>query len=658
MWQNPAHSRAAGLYRLPTGAKICTADIVETGSHHHIGLAQFKDIDAASHDREGLQQDLQGIAGAVALGGAGDIDRDDQFGAHLAGVSDRYRRDQSTIHIVAAGNAHWLKQGRHGTGGAHCGSCVPALEQYALASTQVSGHNAQRKLHLLNQAAIDLAIDIARQRLTAQQTPAEKRQGPVGKSGFIHGFGQALQLGSILAAGIKGSHQTAGRGTGDQVGANARLLQNLDHTDMGEPARRPPAQGQAYLWQPLLGAGLRLSIGLTSSLSGCIGQAGTTLQQQGKHANKHHNQPFDIENDSYLLYHRVKFSSKTMFLRAIFLLAALGLACASVGAQPSVINIYSARHYPSDELLYSNFSKASGIKINRVDADDAGIIARLKAEGKASNADVVLLVDASRLWRGEIDGLFQPVSSRLLDATIPDQFRAKPNAEGRSAWFGFSTRARLIVYDKRQLKAEDVDSYEKLGQAKIKGKLCIRSGSHPYNLSLFGAMTEHLGPQKTEAWLKALVDNMARSPKGGDTDQIRAVGAGECGVAISNSYYLARMMRSGKPEDQALMGRIGVVFPNQSSWGTHINIAGGAVAKNARNVAGAIKFLEYLASAEAQEHFANGNNEWPVARGVRLHNPALQAMAGDQFKSDNTPVSVIGGNQIRVQQMLDRVGFR
>jgi iron(III) transport system substrate-binding protein len=171
-------------------------------------------------------------------------------------------------------------------------------------------------------------------------------------------------------------------------------------------------------------------------------------------------------------------------------------------------------------------------------------------------------------------------------------------------------------------------------------------------------MVEHIGPQKTEAWLKGLVDNMARAPKGGDTDQIKAVATGECGVALTNTYYLARLMRSAKPEDQAVAARVGVVFPNQTSWGTHLNIAGGAVARHAKNAAAAVKFLEYLASPEAQNHFANGNNEWPAAVGVSFDNPALKAITGGSFKSELVPISRVGMNQVAVQQMLDRVGFR
>ena len=345
-------------------------------------------------------------------------------------------------------------------------------------------------------------------------------------------------------------------------------------------------------------------------------------------------------------------------------LACLALATAAffgavgnVNAQEQVVNLYSARHYQTDEALYTNFTKATGIKVNRVDADDAGILARLKAEGTASPADVILLVDAARLWKGDVEGLFKPIKSAALEAAIPAKLRAKETAEG-TTWFGFSTRARVVVYDKLKVKKADVDTYEELADPKNKGLLCTRSGAHPYNLSLFGAVTEHLGEAKAEQWLKGLVANMARDPKGGDTDQIKAVASGECGIALTNTYYLARIMRSSTPEDKAVADRVGVVFPNQDSWGTHVNIAGAAVAKNAKNTANAIKFMEYMASAEAQNYFANGNNEWPAVSSVKVSNPALQAMTGGSFKSETIPISAVGGNQLKVQQMLDRVGYK
>ncbi len=348
---------------------------------------------------------------------------------------------------------------------------------------------------------------------------------------------------------------------------------------------------------------------------------------------------------------------KAPILACLTVAAALFGALGTARAQEQIVNLYSARHYQTDEALYSNFTKATGIKVNRVDADDAGILARLKAEGSASPADLILLVDAARLWKGDSDGLFLPIKSSVLEAAIPAQLRARATLEG-TTWFGFSTRARVIVYDKLKVKQADVDTYEELADPKNKGLLCTRSGSHPYNLSLFGAVTEHIGEAKAEEWLKGMVANMARSPKGGDTDQIKGVASGECGIAITNTYYLARLMRSTAPEDKAIMDKIGVVFPNQRSWGTHVNIAGAAVAKNAKNHANAVKFMEYMASPEAQNYFANGNNEWPAVASVKISNPALQAMTGGDFKAETLPISAIGNNQIKVQQMLDRVGYK
>ncbi|WP_298824811.1 extracellular solute-binding protein [uncultured Piscinibacter sp.] len=333
-------------------------------------------------------------------------------------------------------------------------------------------------------------------------------------------------------------------------------------------------------------------------------------------------------------------------------LATLPLAAA---AQEKVLNLYSARHYQTDEALYTNFTQATGIKINRVDADDAGILARLKSEGAASPADVILLVDASRLWRAESDGLFQPLKSAVLEQRIPATLRGADAGQG-SQWFGLSTRGRVIVYNKASISKDDVDTYEELGDPKNKGKVCTRSGSHPYNLSLFGAVMQHLGEPATESWLKGMVANMARAPKGGDTDQIKAVASGECQIAITNTYYLARMMRSSNPADRAVVEEVGVVFPNQSSWGTHVNIAGAGMAKNAPHREAARQFIEYLASDQAQAYFADGNNEWPVVVSAKTTNPALDALG--KFKAETIPVSVTGMNQVKVQQMLDRVGYK
>ncbi|WP_034292295.1 Fe(3+) ABC transporter substrate-binding protein [Herbaspirillum sp. RV1423] len=344
-----------------------------------------------------------------------------------------------------------------------------------------------------------------------------------------------------------------------------------------------------------------------------------------------------------------------MFLRTFVAGVVLATTSVGVSAQEKVINLYSARHYQTDEALYDNFTKATGVRINRVDADDAGILARLKSEGAASPADVILLVDAARLWRGENEGLFQPVKSAVLESRIPANLRGKDDGRG-SQWFGFSTRARVIVYNKQNVKPEDVDTYEALADPKNKGKLCTRSGSHPYNVSLFGALYEHVGEAKTEAILKGMVANMARSPVGGDTDQIKAVASGECGVAISNSYYVARLMKSTKPEDIAVVSKVGVVWPNQKTYGAHVNIAGAGVAKNAPHKADAVKFLEYLSGDDAQRYFAEGNNEWPAVKSVKTGNAALDTLG--PFKAEVIDVAATGRNQQKVLQMLDRAGYK
>ncbi len=342
-----------------------------------------------------------------------------------------------------------------------------------------------------------------------------------------------------------------------------------------------------------------------------------------------------------------------------FLLSAMALsAVATTGmAQDKVLNIYSARHYQSDEVMYDTFTRTTGIKINRVDADDAGVVARLRAEGAASPADVVLMVDAARMAAADAQGLFQPIKSAKLDAAIPANLRANATPDGVT-WTGFSTRARVIVYDPKRIQPQDVQTYEQLADPKLKGLLCTRSGSHPYNLSLFATVVERLGDQRGEAWLKGLVNNMARAPKGGDTDQVRAVAAGECAVAISNSYYLARLIKSGKAEDRAVMEKVRVIHPNQATTGTHMNIAGAAVARHAKNRDNAILFLEFLSSPFAQDYFANGNNEYPTAKGVKVDNPALKSIGGDNFKQDTIALGVVAKNLTKIQQMLDRVGFK
>ncbi|MBC7454921.1 MAG: Fe(3+) ABC transporter substrate-binding protein [Massilia sp.] len=318
-------------------------------------------------------------------------------------------------------------------------------------------------------------------------------------------------------------------------------------------------------------------------------------------------------------------------------------------AQEKVLNLYSARHYQTDDALYANFTKQTGIKINRIDAGENELLERLRNEGVHSPADVFLTVDAARLGKAEELGLFAPVKSSFLTQRIPAQLRT-------DTWFAFSTRARVIVANKASVNPADVQSYEDLANPKLKGKVCVRSGGHPYNLSLGAALLTHLGEQKTEVWAKGLVANFARAPKGGDTDQIKAVAAGECGVALANSYYVARMLRSEKPEDKKTMEAVTVIWPNQQTTGAHINISGGGMLKNAPNKDSAVKFLEYLASDQAQVYFADGNNEWPVVASVKTNNPALQAM-GD-FKADTVKVGALAAKQAEVQKIYDRAGWR
>lgn len=325
--------------------------------------------------------------------------------------------------------------------------------------------------------------------------------------------------------------------------------------------------------------------------------------------------------------------------------------CGCAFAQPNVLNLYSSRHYQTDEALYANFTKTTGIKVNRIEAGEDPLIERIRNEGASSPADVLITVDAGRLWRAEQLGLFQPVQSKILEARLPAHMRADSNL-----WFGFSTRARVIIYNKTLVNAEDVQNYEDLANPKLKGKVCTRSGSHVYNLSLMSALIEHWGEAKAEGWARAVVANFARAPKGGDTDQIKSVGSGECAVALANTYYYVRLAASDKPEDRKLMQNIALVWPNQKSFGTHLNVSGAGVLKNAPHKAAAIRYLEYLVSDAAQTYFASGNNEWPAVASAPLNNRGLEALG--KFKADTLNVSALGKNQPAAQRIFDRAGFR
>lgn len=341
-------------------------------------------------------------------------------------------------------------------------------------------------------------------------------------------------------------------------------------------------------------------------------------------------------------------------LVAVAALASALLALPAAAAEP-VLNLYSARHYQTDEALYADFTKKTGIRINRIEAGDEALLERLRNEGRNSPADVLLLVDAARLWRAQIDGLFQPVRSKELESRIPAHLRGKDDGKG-SEWFAFSTRARVIVYNKATVKPELVRDYEDLAQPALKGKVCTRSGTHPYMLSLIGAMSEHLGEARAEQWARGVVANFARSPRGGDTDQIKAVASGECGVGLTNTYYLVRMMRSEAPADRDAVSKIGLVWPNQQGVGAHVNVSGGGVMRNAPNREAAVRFLEYLASDSAQSYLADGNNEWPVVPTATIRNPTLESLG--RFKADTLPIASVGRAQITAAKIIDRVGWR
>ncbi len=347
-----------------------------------------------------------------------------------------------------------------------------------------------------------------------------------------------------------------------------------------------------------------------------------------------------------------------MILRPRAVLVAAVSAVVLAGLSPAqaqeVLNLYSSRHYQTDEALYAGFTESTGIEINRIEGEGDALIERIKSEGQNSPADVFLTVDVGRIWRAEEAGLFQPVESEALNKAVPENLR---HPDG--LWYGFSARARLIYYDKSSIQPGEIKSYEDLADPKWKGKVCIRSSSNVYNQSLLSSLIAAHGEEAAQKWAQDVVDNFARKPVGGDTDQLRGIGAGECDIAVANSYYFVRLMVEPSDKDKGLADKIGWVFPNQegpnkAGRGTHVNISAAGVLKHAPHKEAAVKFLEYLASPEAQRYFADGNNEYPVVPGVEP-NEALKAL-GD-FKVDPVNVSVYGQNQAKAQMIFDSVGW-
>ena len=332
-------------------------------------------------------------------------------------------------------------------------------------------------------------------------------------------------------------------------------------------------------------------------------------------------------------------------------LVAAGVLSALSGlALAEEVNLYSSRHYQTDEALYENFTKQTGIKINRIDGKGDALIERIRSEGANSPADILITVDVGRLWRADQAGLFQSVRSKLLEQRVPAELR---HPDGH--WFGFSSRARLIFTNKDAVKPGQITRYEDLTDPEWRDRVCIRSSSNIYNQSLLGSIISAHGASGAEDWAKGVVANFARDPKGGDTDQLRSVAAGECDVGVANSYYYVRLLTSKKAEDRETASKIAVIFPNQADRGTHINVSGAGLLKNAPNRAAAIKFLEYLASEEAQRYFADGNNEYPVVEGV-APNSALQGLG--TFKADTLNVAIYGENQPAAQKIFDRAGWK
>ena len=320
-------------------------------------------------------------------------------------------------------------------------------------------------------------------------------------------------------------------------------------------------------------------------------------------------------------------------------------------AQGGTLNLYSARHYNTDEALYGNFADLTGIKINRVDAEPDPLVQRLKAEGDKSPCDVLITTDAGRIERAREMGLLQSVNSAVLAKAVPAHLRDPDNS-----WFGFSKRARVIFYNKEKVTAADAPkTYEDLADAKWKGKILIRPSGHIYNQSLVGSILAADGLEKTEAWAKAVAGNLARPPRGGDTDQIKAVAAGEADFAVVNTYYFVNLMRSKNEADRAMAQKIGVVFPNQRDRGTHMNISGGGVAAHAKNKEAAIKFLEHLVSAESQAYFADGNSEYPVV--TTAATGAMLAELGS-FKEDPLNAQIFAANNAKALQIMDRAGWK
>jgi len=329
---------------------------------------------------------------------------------------------------------------------------------------------------------------------------------------------------------------------------------------------------------------------------------------------------------------------------------AAGVLLLSVAAQAGEVNVYSARHYDADRQLYDAFTAQTGIEVRVLEGSSDQLVERIRREGIASPADVLMTVDAGRLWRAEQAGIFQPVDSEILQQRIPAHLR-----HPQGLWFGFSQRLRLIYYNAEKVNPDQVATYEALADPALRGKICIRSSNNIYNQSLLAAMVEIHGAERAEQWARDLVANLARPPQGGDTDQIRGVAAGECDIAVANHYYYLRLLDSEDPAERAVARAVSVMLPGQDDRGVHVNIGGAGVARHAPNRENAVRFLEFLASDEAQRIFTGANYEYPVVEGVDIHQSLEQ---WGRVRLDTLTIEALGRSNPEAVRIADRVRWR
>jgi len=331
-------------------------------------------------------------------------------------------------------------------------------------------------------------------------------------------------------------------------------------------------------------------------------------------------------------------------------LAACGQNNQAAESGSGEVNLYTARHYDADLALYERFTEETGIRVNRIEGNADQLIARMQSEGANSPADVFVTADAGALWRAQDAGLFQAANSETLNDAIPENLRA-PGGE----WFGFSRRARVVAYNSETVSPDEIDTYEELASPRFRGRLCVRSGDNVYNLSLVGALIEAWGVDKTRDWVEGIVANMARQPEGGDRDQIRAIAADVCDIALTNSYYYIRMASGDDEGDRALTETVKLGFPSLDGQGSHVNVSGGGVAANAPNRDNAVRLLEFLASAESQTLVSQYNNEFPASPDVPAPAP-VDAWA--DFDAHPMPVSAYGPRQAEAQSLISAAGWR